>query len=85
LIYVIQSEAGPVKVGTSRKPHTRLFVLTRQQPYDAHIAWLARHPAELIVEEITHRKLARYRLRGEWFNVPVETAIAALNETLGEF
>lgn len=68
-VYFIQSGAsdGPVKIGWTRKPRTRLSALRTGNPEP--LTLLAAVPGSKAMERRLHRELSYYRIRrtGEWF------------------
>lgn len=66
-VYFIQrNEDGPIKIGTARKPQSRLTFL--QTGSDARL-YLRHHiPGWKKTERALHLRFARYRLTGEWFS-----------------
>lgn len=81
-VYVISVPNGPVKIGSSGSPALRLRSLQtgfptelklhhQQQSTDAHLA-----------ERAAHYILREKRLHGEWFDVSVDAAIAAVASVL---
>ncbi len=80
MIYVIQSDGGPIKVGRSINPEHRRKMLTIQQPYDMKTIFVCEVQAdrEAQIERLAHSILAPYHLRGEWFITSPEIAIAAV-------
>lgn len=67
-------EYGPVKVGWSRHPDERLAELQCGNP--RKLVLLTQAPGFKWEERWAHLKLARYRIRGEWFLIPYPTALA---------
>jgi hypothetical protein len=82
-LYVIGSDTGPQKIGVSANVARRLAVLQTHSPH----ALTAHHQAQpasdaRLVERVAHALLAAKRLRGEWFDVSVEDAIAAIDQAI---
>lgn len=79
-IYVMQSEAGFVKIGVSNDPQRRLIEITQQQPFGAKIAHVTADDdcSAFAVERVAHSLLFAFRKRGEWFDATVEQAIDAI-------
>jgi Meiotically up-regulated gene 113 len=79
-LYILgSSRDGPIKIGTSQQPFARLWELQTGSPRPLTIYWVYPCPHGDVVERTMHRVLWSRHLRGgEWFDVPVEDAIAAL-------
>jgi len=79
-VYVIQSEYGPIKIGVSRHPPSRLYGITQGQPYSAKVVHSVSDPEipATAIERAAHGLLSRQRRRGEWFDVTPEQAIEAI-------
>jgi hypothetical protein len=81
-IYIIKSEAGPVKVGIAEDPQERLKALTRCQPFDASLCHAAEVENPELVEKAAHHLLNEKHRRGEWFDISLEEATAAVAEAV---
>ena len=80
-VYVIKSDAGPIKIGISSNPDNRLKSLQGSCPHALALVFtkvVHRSIAESI-EKQAHDSLAGNRMRGEWFNVTAEDAIYVVN------
>jgi hypothetical protein len=78
-LYIMGSDrGGPLKIGIAKDPAARRAELQTGAAYWLELYWVYPCPGGKILEPIMHRLLARYRLSGEWFRVPVETAMGAL-------
>lgn len=78
-IYVIAaSKAGPVKIGISNEAKKRLAQLQtgQEKPLTLFAEEKCYATHALALEAIIHRQIAYKRIRGEWFDIDVETAIA---------
>ena len=65
-VYFIQSEkGGAIKIGLSKNPEERLNELQPSTPYKLKL--LAKIKGNVRKERELHRKFARYRIQGEWF------------------
>ena len=70
-IYFIQSEkGGAIKIGLSKNPEERLNELQTSTPYKLKL--LAKIKGDISKERELHRRFARYRIRGEWFEASNE-------------
>jgi hypothetical protein len=68
-----------LKIGVSTNPSARLAQLRTLSPFKLTFAFMgALRCAGYAVEAEAHRTLAGYRLEGEWFNCPVDMAVAAI-------
>jgi hypothetical protein len=70
-----------VKIGIAKDPKRRLQVLQTGQPMDLYLMWSV--PGDY--EHALHQRFAKYRHRGEWFDLrelgdPVAVVTDALNE-----
>jgi hypothetical protein len=63
--HINPSEYGPIKIGVSADPRTRLRQIQTGSPYEVSImgVW----PQCPYTEEQIHAAFADYRMRGEWF------------------
>src|ERR1700704_1423978 len=78
-IYVVRGDHGLIKIGVSSNPSARLARLRTASAVPLTIAYVgALRCAGYTVEAEAHRTLAGYRLEGEWFNCPVDMAVAAI-------
>lgn len=78
-LYIIgASRDGPLKIGISVNPETRRRELQTGHPNRLHIYWRVPNTHAAVVEDIAHRILDRWRLAGEWFDVSIERAMAAV-------
>lgn len=73
-IYIIGPENGPYKIGYSSKPEERCRQLQTGQPQHIKVHHLREIDEErvAVMEKLIHRQLGYQRVRGEWFNVPLE-------------
>jgi hypothetical protein len=79
LVYVMgSSRDGPLKIGFAKDPETRARDLQTGAPRALHVYWQFPVTEPERWERLIHDALAPSRLKGEWFDIPVERAIAAL-------
>lgn len=64
-IYFIQAASGPIKVGFSQFPKTRFGAL--QSGHYEELTLLGVMVGTLAKEQQLHKRFARRRIRGEWF------------------
>lgn len=79
-VYVIHSAGGFVKIGISGNPARRAADLRPHQPFTVELVHV-RDPGNLkarLVEAAAHHLLKDRHVRGEWFEVSTEEAIAAI-------
>ena len=79
-LYVIGGDSGPLKIGYSGNPKNRLRELNVASPLDLEIKH-TRNVPELtckFTEKYAHALLSSRWVRGEWFDVSLEQAIAAI-------
>ncbi len=81
-VYVVSGVVGPVKIGSSRSPIRRMAGLQTGYPQRLRCHGTWEHPRADLVEGRAQTLLARSQLVGEWFNVPVTKAIAAVERAI---
>ena len=65
-IYFVQAgEKGPVKVGLSKNPMSRVKQLQTSNPHTLKLLGII--PGDRETEEMIHDKFEDHRLEGEWF------------------
>src|ERR1051325_2345977 len=87
-MYVIASgETGPVKLGISADPETRVRKLQTGHPLKLHVYHtIAVEPDKVRrFELLLHRDVGNLRMHGEWFNLTVDDAKAHLDFTLIQY
>jgi len=72
MIYIIQHEHGPVKIGHSKDPESRCKSLQTSTPYKLKL--MNTFPGNMQDETHIHRYFAKNKIRGEWFNLTDEIA-----------
>jgi hypothetical protein len=78
-IYIIRGDHGLIKIGISSNPTARLAQLRAASAVPLAIAYVgALRCNGYAVEAAAHETLAGYRQNGEWFNCPVDMAVAAI-------
>ncbi|MET9263689.1 GIY-YIG nuclease family protein [Amycolatopsis sp. NPDC004079] len=82
-VYVIaQAGTSRVKIGYARDVTSRLKNLQTSNPYQLEVLWHTRGNRSL--EDALHRRFAKYRTQGEWFEFgrlnPVTTVESAVND-----
>jgi hypothetical protein len=83
--YLVAAEGSDlVKIGIAKDPKRRLQVLQTGQPMDLYLMW----SVEGDYEQALHERFAKYRHRGEWFDLrelgdPVTVVTDAINEIKG--
>ena len=66
-VYFAQCDnGGPVKIGMSNNPISRVYALNTSNPSKVHL--LATMPGGRELEREMHERFAGYRLNGEWFD-----------------
>lgn len=77
-IYVIGPVGGPFKIGYAGDPRARLSNLQVGQAVDLIIHYEEKTETSRakVIEKLIHRQLGHKRIRGEWFNVTLDEAIA---------
>jgi DNA-binding transcriptional regulator YhcF (GntR family) len=80
-IYIMKDSTHTyLKIGYSKDPKYRESTLQGEKPT---ISLVTKFKGTMSQEQAVHRILAKYRVRGEWFNVDVDTAIAAIKRIIG--
>ena len=69
-VYAIESNRGSVKIGWSGNPLRRMETLLREDPGELRI--IGSVPGTKMDERAIHARLAKYRLRGDWFRMEGE-------------
>ncbi len=78
-VYVINGDHDHVKIGVTKNPPERLTQLQTSSSRKLAYAFIAPTSGDpYVIEREAHVMLDRYRLNGEWFDVPPELAIAAV-------
>ena len=81
-IYVIGSQDNPVKIGHASKVESRLTAMQVGNPDELRILGRVVVPWDRagVIEKAVHETLREHHRRGEWFNVSVADAIAAIEK-----
>lgn len=77
-LYLITSESGLVKIGTSKSPEERLRTLQTGSPEKLHLSFLIELPdpkAAYQLESQLHLYYAFYRKDGEWYRISASSII----------
>lgn len=77
-VYVMTAEHGGGKIGMSTDPTRRCKVVNRNKAIKAVVVFQRHFADHQDAERLTHIALAKWRLSGEWYSCPVETAVAAV-------
>lgn len=78
-VYVIEGDHGAVKVGHSVDPPQRLGTLQTGSPFNLRVVHsLFVEKDASAVEASARATLSRWNIRGEWFDVTADVAIAAV-------
>jgi Meiotically up-regulated gene 113 len=81
IVYIVRAEGtSRVKIGRSAKDGPRLASLQTASPYRLKV--LRKIPTEDIafLERMLHKRYARYRQQGEWFELPAQVLDDLLRE-----
>ena len=70
-VYFVESQ-GLVKIGRTNSLRSRLTTLQMGSPSRLRLIDYIIYNDHLSAEKEWHRRLARYRVRGEWFRIPPE-------------
>jgi len=84
-LYVIGTDDGPTKIGSSNSPEPRLRAFQREGR-KASLAgvWPVERKMVLAVERYVHWQLRERHIRGEWFNVTREAAAQEIDAALAK-
>ena len=76
-IYIIGSDKPPYKIGISKNPELRLKNIQTGHPHRLQILELRETDSKRtkLLESVIHKHLDQYRMKGEWFNIPLNEAI----------
>jgi len=78
-VYIVEGN-GAVKIGVTGDLQARLAQLQTGSPYPLRLAYSTPVWGDAYaVEAEAHAMLDRHRLAGEWFGVPADVAVAAVN------
>jgi hypothetical protein len=78
-IYVIRDDRGLLKIGVSNNPNARLVQLKTASAVPLTIAYAGALRCDgFAIEGAVHETLSRYRAQGEWFDCPMDLAVAAI-------
>jgi hypothetical protein len=84
MLYVIGSDTGPLKLGRAKRPKARLHSIATgsSRPirllYDAPVA----EGLDAEAEALVHENLREHWVCGEWFDVSLDTARAAVDAAI---
>lgn len=80
-VYVVRSEAGPVKIGTATRVAERIAQLRTSSAYPLKLLFAAQTSGNaMVLEREAHSLLHAKRMSGEWFNCTIIDAIDAIRE-----
>lgn len=84
-LYVIGPKCGhPVKIGYARNIGTRISTLRTghwEEISAHHVLWCPSAGMAKTIEQHSHRMLGEFSMRGEWFAVPADVAVAAIQRS----
>lgn len=84
-IYVILSENCGTKIGVSADPASRAVTLGKEGGGRCRVHFQTDpHRNAFLIEKLAHHALASRKLRGEWFDISVDEAVAAVREAVGQ-
>jgi hypothetical protein len=77
-IYIIGPKEGPFKIGYAGDPRSRLSNLQVGQAVELflHYEEETETSRAKVIEKLIHRQLGHKRIRGEWFDVKLDEAVA---------
>lgn len=73
-VYIIRaSGTNRIKIGHSKDPEKRLASLTSpQMPFDLELVYKRWFIDAYALEQHIHKIFRRYRVKGEWFEIPIQ-------------
>jgi hypothetical protein len=78
-VYVVTGDHGRVKIGVSTNPSARMAQLRTASAFPLEFAFIGVTPASgYEIEQAAHAILSSHRQSGEWFAVPADMAVAAV-------
>lgn len=85
-VYVIGSAGHPIKIGITNNVRARLSSLRTSSPADLRVYAFMEAPEGRAwnIEQECHRRIADYRLNGEWFNYDPYDAIELVRRVIAE-
>ena len=80
-LYVIGPKEGPYKLGYSENPAKRLQQFQTGHPETLVLHYMTEVRTERVqeLEKALHKNNNHHRVRGEWFDMPLDDAIAEVN------
>lgn len=80
-LYVIGPKEGPYKLGFSVNPKKRTKQLQTGMNLDIEVFYMKEVEKTIVkfLEKLLHKEIKRYRIRGEWYNLTLEEAIAEVD------
>src|SRR5262249_15699075 len=85
-VYVIgASDAGPVKIGNSGNPQSRLTSIRSGHPERLYVLRSWPHGAAHQIETAVDRALKPLRLHGEWFSIGLQAAADAIEAAIQDY
>jgi hypothetical protein len=71
-VYILEAHPNIYKIGRSRDYKTRHKMLSITLPFEVKVKSAIVTDDMIFGEELLHRMYERYRMKGEWFNLPNE-------------
>ncbi len=73
---------GPTKIGITKDPRQRLRTLQTANPRPLVLCKTFRVLRAAELEREVHRRLSRFRMKGEWFALSPEQAVTAIHRVI---
>lgn len=83
-IYLIGSDDGPLKVGVSVNPGSRVRTLQGAHPHELRVMQTWRSDHARAIETAAHIALREFRVRGEWFNTTEDVARSLIERLMNQ-
>ena len=79
-LYIIGSKDGPYKMGFSVNPNRRLKQLQTGHSLDLLVHYIKEVDRALVkyLEYLLHKEIGRFKIRGEWYDMPLDQAIVEI-------
>lgn len=86
-VYLIASGRNIIKVGKADDVRKRVRGLQTASPFEMQVFHTIEASTEHVgaLEKLIHKRLKRYHLRGEWFRVERQTAVAIAQRAANQF
>lgn len=78
-VYILEGD-GRIKLGMSGDPEKRMYSIQLNTVDNLKLVFKTEATEDyLLIERIAHKKLKKFKVKGEWYKVSVQDAINAVN------